>query len=495
VARPRPGAPVAVDREGGQDQHRGVTDVDASQENQAAPKIETKLDRSRDVSRLSRHSYLAGFAGTIAVLGMGYLASRRKVLTEGWKLPWGLSDGPQDVALSMAFVLLVVSIVMFAVELAIRLDVDRGKIIKLAPDIKEGRYGPFLLKCLLVYIVEIGIISVAIGFYKTANEYGYLSNNANGYYHPWFAVLETFLKIYLFGAPLYIIATRALQHAPSSDRKQAAFTVLKLVRLGWAKITRDEDADIAPFDRYDKSALLGLGVKVFFVPLMTVFFSDQFTHLVKNFDYLRGDNITFGVKDFHNVSYTIVFSVDVGLAWAGYVVTSRWIKNTLFSTEPTWEGWSVALLCYPPINRVMGNYYSTPNESGFFQIPNPQVVMFLAICSALSFTVYTSATVMFGLRFSNLTHRGIITTGPYALIRHPAYASKNFSWWCVMFPYVLYEIWTTKSPMPLLQVVGMVIMTALYYRRAITEEEHLSRDPEYRIYMKKVPYRYIPGVF
>jgi protein-S-isoprenylcysteine O-methyltransferase Ste14 len=470
-----------------------VTDVDASQETPAAPKIDMKLDRSRDVSRLSRHSYVAGFAGTIAVLGMGYLASRRKVLTEGWKLPWGMSDGPQDVALSMAFVLLVVSIVMFAVELAIRLDVDRGKIIKVAPDIKERRYGPFLLKCLLIYVVELGIISLAIGFYKTANEYGFQANT-NGYYHPWFAVMETFRKIYIWGAPPYILLTRALQHAPSSDRKQAAFTMIKLGRLAWARVRHDDDSDVAPFDRYDKSALLGLGVKLFFVPLMTVFFSDQFTHLIKNFDYLRGDNINFALRDFHNVSYTIVFSVDVGLAWAGYVVTSRWIKNTLFSTEPTAEGWLVALLCYPPINRTMGNYYGTPGETGFFSIPNPQVVTFFAICSVLSFTVYTSATVMFGLRFSNLTHRGVITTGPYALIRHPAYASKNFSWWCVMLPYAIYEIWTSKSPAPLLQVVGMVIMSALYYRRAITEEEHLSRDPEYRIYMKKVPYRFIPGV-
>ncbi len=144
----------------------------------------------------------------------------------------------------------------------------------------------------------------------------------------------------------------------------------------------------------------------------------------------------------------------MGLAWCGYVVSSRWIKNTLFSTEPTFLGWAVALLCYPPINRTLGVYYGTPGENGFFGIPIPGVVTFFALCSILSFTVYTSATVMFGLRFSNLTHRGIVTTGPYALVRHPAYASKNFSWWCVMLPYALYEIYSKRSPAPLLQVVA-----------------------------------------
>jgi protein-S-isoprenylcysteine O-methyltransferase Ste14 len=101
---------------------------------------------------------------------------------------------------------------------------------------------------------------------------------------------------------------------------------------------------------------------------------------------------------------------------------------------------------------------------------------------------------MFGLRFSNLTHRGIISTGPYAYVRHPAYAAKNFSWWCVMFPVALYQAGAQKSAAPLLQVLGLVGLTFIYYMRARTEEKHLRKDPEYRAYMKKVPWRFIPGV-
>jgi protein-S-isoprenylcysteine O-methyltransferase Ste14 len=462
--------------------------------------LETKkLDKSPDVSRLSRHSYLAGFAGTLTVLGAGYVASRRHVFDKGWfedgLFGGWLAGGAHDTHRSMAFVLLVCSVVMFAVELAIRFDVDRGRLIKVAPDVKAGRYVEFFGHCLLVYLVELGMLSLVMGVYRTANEYGFRANQA-GYYKPWFVVMDTFWYIYLIGGLPYVLLTRALQHSPRSDRKQGAFTVMKVARLAWRRITTS-DVEVPPFDRYDRSALLGLGVKFFFVPLMTVFFADQFLHLVKNYDWMRGENFHLAnvtMRDVHNVSHSVIFSVDVGLAWCGYVVSSRWIKNTLFSTEPTWEGWMVALFCYPPINRIPGFFFSTPPEDGFFNIPNPRVVAFFAICSILSFTVYTAATVMFGLRFSNLTHRGIIDTGPYALIRHPAYASKNFSWWCVMLPYALWEIYTTKSPEPLLQVAGMVIMSALYYRRAITEEQHLSRDPEYRKYMKKVPYRFIPGI-
>lgn len=35
--------------------------------------------------------------------------------------------------------------------------------------------------------------------------------------------------------------------------------------------------------------------------------------------------------------------------------------------------------------------------------------------------IYAWATIMFGGRFSNLTHRGIITNGPYPWTKHPAY--------------------------------------------------------------------------
>src|SRR3546814_17210443 len=51
--------------------------------------------------------------------------------------------------------------------------------------------------------------------------------------------------------------------------------------------------------------------------------------------------------------------------------------------------------------------------------------------------VYAWATMAFGIRFSNLTHRGIITHGPYALTRHPAYIAKNLSWWVGSMPFLV----------------------------------------------------------
>ena len=50
--------------------------------------------------------------------------------------------------------------------------------------------------------------------------------------------------------------------------------------------------------------------------------------------------------------------------------------------------------------------------------------------------IYAWATVAFGLRFSNLTYRGVLTNGPYRYTRHPAYLSKNLYWWCATMPFI-----------------------------------------------------------
>ena len=100
------------------------------------------------------------------------------------------------------------------------------------------------------------------------------------------------------------------------------------------------------------------------------------------------------------------------------------------------------------------------------------------------FLVYLAATFSLGFKASNLTNRGIVTKGPYAYIRHPAYISKNLVWWITLIPVMnWYFFW------------GMSFWSILYFFRAMTEERHLLMDPDYKEYCKKVKFRFIPGFF
>jgi protein-S-isoprenylcysteine O-methyltransferase Ste14 len=92
--------------------------------------------------------------------------------------------------------------------------------------------------------------------------------------------------------------------------------------------------------------------------------------------------------------------------------------------------------------------------------------------------IYLLATVAFGLRFSNLTNRGIITSGPYRWVKHPAYLSKNLSWWLISVPFVAGAGWVVAVQSCAL----LVCVNLVYFLRAKTEERHLRADPAYRDY-------------
>ena len=90
---------------------------------------------------------------------------------------------------------------------------------------------------------------------------------------------------------------------------------------------------------------------------------------------------------------------------------------------------------------------------------------------------------MFGIRFSNLTHRGIITSGPYRWTKHPAYISKNISWWLISIPFLPPD-GSVLTALKLSVMLGLVNL--IYYLRAVTEERHLMQDPVYREYSEYI---------
>ncbi|MDB4944870.1 MAG: GTP-binding protein EngA [Labilithrix sp.] len=182
-----------------------------------------------------------------------------------------------------------------------------------------------------------------------------------------------------------------------------------------------------------------------------------------------------------DVAYNIVFFVDCGMALIGYSLESRWLGNKTRSVEPTFLGWAAALSCYPPFNNVLGTYL--PLENGPDLVSDNTHIALRAV-TVILFTIYASATVAFGFKFSNLTNRGIISRGPYRYIRHPAYVTKCTAWWLEHAP-----------TMTLTKAVFLSLLCCVYALRAWTEERHLSRDPDYRAYKRKVPWVILPGVF
>jgi steroid 5-alpha reductase family enzyme len=76
-----------------------------------------------------------------------------------------------------------------------------------------------------------------------------------------------------------------------------------------------------------------------------------------------------------------------------------------------------------------------------------------------------------------LTHRGIITNGPYRFTKHPAYIAKNLTWWMISLPFL-----ADGGIQALRHCILLLMLNGVYGLRAWTEERHLSRDPTYVAY-------------
>lgn len=179
---------------------------------------------------------------------------------------------------------------------------------------------------------------------------------------------------------------------------------------------------------------------------------------------------------------TFMFVIDVAFATVGYVLTMRALDSHIRTANPYAAAWMAALICYPPF-VLMGeggplDYHPGTAEWTWWFAGQPVMLsIFGAVLVALT-AIYAWATVAFGFRFSNLTHRGILTHGPYAWSRHPAYLSKNLFWWVSTIPF-----FTTGSLVDAVRAtVLMGLVSGVYYWRAKTEEWHLGADPDYRAY-------------
>jgi protein-S-isoprenylcysteine O-methyltransferase Ste14 len=177
------------------------------------------------------------------------------------------------------------------------------------------------------------------------------------------------------------------------------------------------------------------------------------------------------------------FLVDVCFASVGYMLTMKPLDAHIRSANPYAAGWTAALICYPPFILMNPggplDYHQGTAEWTHWLADYPLIMAALGFILVALTAFYAWATVAFGIRFSNLTHRGILTHGPYAWTKHPAYLSKNLFWWLAVMPFLA----TTGNPVDMIRnTVVLGLVAAIYYWRARTEERHLMADPAYREY-------------
>ncbi|MCX7863569.1 MAG: DUF1295 domain-containing protein [Novosphingobium sp.] len=185
-----------------------------------------------------------------------------------------------------------------------------------------------------------------------------------------------------------------------------------------------------------------------------------------------------------NALIELLFLIDVHMAMVGYLLTMKPLDAHIRSANPHLDGWIAALICYPPF-ILMGdggplNYHPNTADWTFWLQGHTLALWVWGAWLVFLTAIYAWATVIFGIRFSNLTYRGIITNGPYRFTRHPAYLSKNLFWWSATMPFLV----TSDSLADALRNTALLaVVSGVYYWRAKTEERHLrEEDPRYHAY-------------
>ncbi|HEX2257112.1 MAG TPA: isoprenylcysteine carboxylmethyltransferase family protein [Afifellaceae bacterium] len=232
-------------------------------------------------------------------------------------------------------------------------------------------------------------------------------------------------------------------------------------------------ADMAACRRH----VLNYAIKGFFLAFIFHVFSARSSYMFS----LGVGGMFSDPRAFYIAAIEIIYYVDIVFATIGYALTLKIFGAQIRSPNFLLLGWVAALACYPPFSVMGGDrmvsYASGPEWQMLVPVDSALGTGLIAAIVGLT-VIYSWATVAFGIRFSNLTHRGIITNGPYALTKHPAYIAKNLSWWLVYLPFL--------PVLGVRQAVGgclsLLIVNGIYYVRAKTEEAHLMEDPTYRAY-------------
>lgn len=333
------------------------------------------------------------------------------------------------------------------------------------------------------YALSLLIIWLAVFFYRSNPYYANFLRDDTQTLLMWLAVA------YSIGGLISVFLRKP--EGASDTRTMVLVRALRRLMHDWwiylERFVHDAEHPVPPVSREEKTALLFLAVKVFFLPLMINFMFTNLEGIRAGFSRISGFESLMSVDAFNLALYPFIFSailfVDTVYFSFGYAFEGRWLYNEVRSVEPTALGWIVTLACYPPFSEVVSRYAEWYADD-FSYFASEGLTASMRIAVLLLMLIYLSATIALGTKASNLTNRGIVSVGPYRFVRHPAYISKNLAWWILLLP-----VFSVGA------FVSMLAWSGIYFLRAITEERHLIADPDYREYCSRVRYRFIPGIY
>lgn len=296
------------------------------------------------------------------------------------------------------------------------------------------------------------------------------------FYDASFLFLIPLLIVFMIGGWVYVGEFDSRLENPEDD----------LWHVGNFLIGRWSVADRKIVWKHLRSIIL----RAYYIPVMLTYFSIMIESLMKGqdafitsyfADFTGATAYSFMLFKFMVMVYFYLAAMDVLFGLIGYLMALRVMDSNIKSTESTFFGWFVCLCCYYPfwellfLKQFFIDFYTNPTWVTWFQDMPPFLVTLWGVMVVGCMALEGGTTLTFGIRFSNLTYRGLISEGPFRFTKHPQYIFKMFNRFLYFIP-ILSLNGVLGSIHSMLLFFGICFV---YYFRARTEENHLSVYPEY----------------
>jgi hypothetical protein len=234
-----------------------------------------------------------------------------------------------------------------------------------------------------------------------------------------------------------------------------------------------------------RDGALSMLVRTIFLPL-------NFCFIVENLRLLRSRQwekiLEFLTPESHALIMSAIYAVLIIAIIPGYIFSFRLLNTHTRAIDRSWMGWVVTLSCYPPLlSGIFSQWlaynpyrFSEPFMKPWIMLFQDYTPLFYSVGIGIIFCelVHYWGESIIGIRSSNLTNRGIITNGPFRLLRHPVYFIKCVGWFLAAWPLIM-----SDDPLDCLRYTIMFLgVCMIYYLRSIAEERMLSTDPDYVAY-------------
>lgn len=324
--------------------------------------------------------------------------------------------------------------------------------------------------------------------------------------HPLKLTFNLFYEYYIFIAPIIYFYYR-----PKSLWRSHNIEIVKYLRriithrpqlknLSAQEIKTELDFYLPQY--YEKQSLILIFIKIFFGTQMIQGVFNNIHNLLPVLPAFKNIFDINYLQFLYDKIIVILFTIDLAIFSFGYFTELGIFKNKIRTVETTPAGLFFCLACYPPFFNATNSFlgWSHNSNAAAFSDPNSLITWGFRACAIFFLILYVGASMALGSKASNLTNRGTVSTFPYNIVRHPAYISKVLFWLFTTIPLFIVHFnaqgFHLKQYLSnlILMAVTFICLSSIYYFRALTEERHLIKDPEYKEYVQKVKYRFIPFV-